>query len=424
MFVDEVKIKVTSGSGGNGIISYRREKYVEFGGPWGGSGGHGGDIIFVGDEGMSTLLDFRYNRHIKGQAGEKGMSKGMNGKNAPNTYIRVPVGSTVFDDDLGKVIGDITEHNQELIVAKGGRGGRGNCALATHKNPAPAVCEKGEPGREKNIRIELKVLADCGLVGFPSVGKSTLISSVTNSRPKIAEYHFTTLQPNLGVVGVPDGRSFVIADLPGLIEGASQGLGLGLEFLRHIERCRVIVHVIDMASTEGRDPYNDYVVINKELESYKFDLLKRPMIVVANKMDLEGASENLEKFKKQIGENVEIFPISAYTKEGLTPLLYKIRDLLDVTPDFKMYDEDDYVVEYTFTPDEVKYTIDLVDGVYQITGAGLKRLFEMTDFSSYEATRRFARQLKMMGIDDELRRLGVKSGDVVRIFDYEFEFID
>ena len=422
MFVDEVKIKVTSGAGGNGIISYRREKYVEFGGPWGGSGGNGGSIIFVGDEGMSTLLDFRYNRHIKGNPGERGMSKGMNGKNALDTYVKVPLGSTIYDDDLNKVIGDITENNQEIVVAKGGRGGRGNIAFATHKNPCPAICEKGEAGTEKNIRIELKVLADCGLVGYPSVGKSTLISAISNSKPKIAAYHFTTLAPNLGVVGVPDGRSFVVADLPGLIEGASQGLGLGLEFLRHIERCRVIVHVIDMARTDGRDPYDDYVKIRHELEEYKLDLLKRPEIIVANKMDVEGAKENLEEFKKHVDK--EIFPISAYTKEGLTPLLYKIRDLLDVTPNFVMYEDKDFVKEYNFTPEEEKYKIEKVDGVYNITGSGLKRLFEMTDFSSYEATRRFARQLKTMGIDEELRKLGVQNGDIVKIFDYEFEFID
>ena len=422
MFVDEVKIKVTSGAGGNGIISYRREKYIEFGGPWGGSGGNGGSIIFVGDEGLSTLLDFRYNRHIKGISGEKGMSKGMNGKNAPDTYVKVPLGSTIYDDDLNKVIGDITEHNQEIVVAKGGRGGRGNIAFATHNNPCPGICEKGEPGLEKNIRIELKVLADCGLVGYPSVGKSTLIAAISNSRPKIAAYHFTTLNPNLGVVGVPDGRSFVVADLPGLIEGASQGLGLGLEFLRHIERCRVIVHVIDMASVDGRDPYDDYVKIRKELESYRFDLLKRPEIIVANKMDLEVAKTNLEEFKKKV--NGEIFPISAYTKEGLTPLIYRIRDLLDVTPNFLMYEDSEYVAEYNFTPEENKFKIELIDGVYNITGDGLKRLFIMTDFTSYEATRRFARQLKSMGVDDELRRLGVKNGDLVKIFDYEFEFID
>lgn len=422
MFVDEVKIKVTSGAGGNGIISYRREKYVEFGGPWGGSGGNGGSIIFVGDEGMSTLLDFRYNRHIKGNPGERGMSKGMNGRNATDTYVKVPLGSTIYDDDLDKVIGDITVDKQEIVVAKGGRGGRGNIAFATHKNPCPAICEKGEAGTEKNLRIELKVLADCGLVGYPSVGKSTLISAISNSKPKIAAYHFTTLQPNLGVVGVPDGRSFVVADLPGLIEGASQGLGLGLEFLRHIERCRVIVHVIDMARTDGRDPYDDYVKIRHELEEYKLDLLKRPEIIVANKMDVEGAKENLEEFKKHVDK--EIFPISAYTKEGLTPLLYRIRDLLDITPNFTMYEDKDFVKEYNFTPEEEKYVIEKVDGVYNITGAGLKRLFEMTDFSSYEATRRFARQLKTMGIDEELRKLGVQNGDVVKIFDYEFEFID
>lgn len=423
MFVDSVKVKVTSGAGGNGIISYRREKYVEMGGPWGGTGGNGGDIIFVGDEGMSTLLDFRYNRIIKGNPGERGMTKGMNGKNASHTYIKVPLGSTIYDDEANKVIGDITMHKQELVVCKGGRGGRGNIAFATHKNPCPALCEKGEPGIEKSIRIELKVLADCGLVGFPSVGKSTFISCVSNSRPKIADYHFTTLNPNLGVVGLKDGRSFVVADLPGLIEGASQGLGLGLEFLRHIERCRVIVHVIDMGSVEGRDPYNDYLVINNELASYKCDLLKRPQIIIANKMDVENASKNLEEFKKKLPDAL-IYPVSCYTKEGLEPVLYKIRDILDVTPNFELYSEDDYLIEYNFTPEEEKFTIEKIDGVYNVTGIALQHIFERTDFTSYEATTRFARQLKFMGIDEELRRLGVQNGDTVRIFSYEFEFID
>ena len=422
MFVDQVKIKVTSGAGGNGIVSYRREKYIEFGGPAGGSGGNGGDVIFEGQEGLSTLLDFRYNRHIKGNTGEKGMSKGMNGRNAAHTIIKVPVGTTIYDDDENKVIGDITKHGEQVVVCRGGRGGRGNIAFATSKNPCPAICEKGEPGQERNVRVELKVLADCGLVGFPSVGKSTLISAISNARPKIAAYHFTTLVPNLGVVGVKDGRSFVVADLPGLIEGANQGLGLGLQFLRHIERCRVIIHVIDMSGSEGRDPYEDYVIINKELEAYRYDLLKRPQVIVANKMDLPQSKENLEIFKEKTG--LEVIEISAFTHQGLDELLYKVADLLDVTPCFKIYEDDDYVMEYKFEPGEVDFEINLVDGIYEITGAGLRRLFEMTDFSSYEATRRFGRQLRAMGVDEKLRELGVKNNDIVRIFEYEFEFID
>ena len=315
MFVDQAKLEVYAGKGGDGIVAYRRELKVERGGPFGGNGGKGGSVIFVADEGLSTLLDFRYNKKIKADEGEKGRNKGCYGANAKDTIVRVPVGTTIFDDNTGKMIADIVEKNQEVTIAKGGRGGRGNMAFATGAIRCPDFCEKGEPGEYKKLRLELKVLADCGLVGFPSVGKSTLISSVSQARPKIAAYHFTTLVPNLGMVRLPDGRDFVMADLPGIIEGAHQGAGLGLQFLRHIERCRVIVHIIDMAATDGRDPYEDYVVINNELKEYKMNLSKRPMIIVANKMDQPEAIENLAKFKEKV--DLPIIPISAYTKENL-----------------------------------------------------------------------------------------------------------
>ena len=318
MFIDSATMEITAGKGGDGIVAYRRELKVERGGPYGGSGGKGGSVIFVGDEGMSTLLDLRYNKVVKGNPGEKGKNKGMYGANADNTYIRVPVGTTIFDDDSGKVIGDITENKQEVIVCKGGRGGRGNMAFANGVIKCPDFCEKGEPGEHRFIRCELRVLADCGLVGFPSVGKSTLISAVSSARPKIAAYHFTTLQPNLGMVRLDDGRDFVMADLPGIIEGAHEGAGLGLQFLRHIERCKVIVHIIDMASVDGRDPYNDFVTINNELKEYKMNLANRPMIIVANKMDLPEAKENLKEFKKKV--DLPIIEISAYTKENLNEL--------------------------------------------------------------------------------------------------------
>ena len=303
MFVDLAKMEVEAGAGGDGIVAYRRELKVERGGPFGGSGGNGSSIIFLGDEGLSTLLDLRYNKILKGVPGEKGRHKGMTGACAEPTYVKVPVGTMIFDDTTGKLIGDITKHGQEVLVCKGGRGGRGNMAFATGILKCPDFCEKGEPGQKRVVRCELKVLADCGLVGFPSVGKSTLIAAVSKARPKIAAYHFTTLVPNLGMVEVPDGRSFVMADLPGIIEGAHQGAGLGLQFLRHIERCRVIVHMIDMAAVDGRDPYSDYLIINQELENYKMNLGKRPRIIVANKMDQPEAKENLKEFKKRSEEH-------------------------------------------------------------------------------------------------------------------------
>lgn len=424
MFVDLAKMEVEAGKGGDGIVAYRRELKVERGGPFGGSGGKGGSVIFKGNEGLSTLLDLRYNKHIEGNPGEKGKNKGQYGANAENTYILVPVGTTIYDDETNKVIGDITEHGQEVVVCKGGRGGRGNMAFATGIMKCPDFCEKGEPGEKKKIRCELRVLADCGLVGFPSVGKSTLISAVSAARPKIAAYHFTTLVPNLGMVRVPDGRDFVMADLPGIIEGAHQGAGLGLQFLRHIERCRVIVHIIDMAATDGRDPYEDYCIINNELKEYKMNLSKRPMIIVANKMDQPEAMENLAKFKEKVDEDV--ICISAFTKDNVNELLYKIADTLENTEEFSLFEEDENdVVEYTFEEKEKFFTIEkLNDGTFNVTGEGLKRLFEMTDFESDTGRARFARQLRTYGVDDELRRLGVKNGDIVCIFNFEFEFID
>ena len=424
MFIDQATIEVEAGKGGDGIVAYRREFKVERGGPFGGNGGKGGSVIFVGDEGLSTLLDLRYNPKVKGTPGERGKNKGQYGANSKNTYIRVPVGTTLFNDKTGKIIGDITENKQEVIVAKGGRGGRGNLALANATFKCPDFCEKGEPGEALTVRCELRVLADCGLVGFPSVGKSTLIAAVSSARPKIASYHFTTLVPNLGMIRLKDGRDFVMADLPGIIEGASNGAGLGLQFLRHIERCRVIVHIIDMARTDGRDPYSDYEIINNELKEYKMNLSKRPMIVVANKMDVEGAKENLEEFKKKV--NVPIIPISAYSHENLDELLYKIADTLDNTEEFSLFEEDESdLVEYTFNEDEKPFTIEKQsDGVYNVVGAKIEKLFKMTDFDSDTARARFARQLRLYGVDDALRKLGVKNGDLVRILDFEFEFFE
>ncbi len=427
MFVDLAKIKVSSGKGGDGIVAFRREKFVPMGGPAGGDGGKGASVIFIGDEGLSTLVDLKYNKILKAPDGENGKPKKMDGANGKDLVYKVPVGTTIYNDETDKVIGDITEHNQQIVICRGGRGGRGNVKFTSSRNTAPEIAEKGEPGVTRHIRVELKVLADVGLVGLPSVGKSTLISVVSNSRPKIASYHFTTLRPNLGVVKADEERSFVMADLPGLIEGASLGQGLGLQFLRHIERTRVILHVIDMSGSEGRDPYEDYQVINKELASYKYNLLARPQIIVANKMDLDGAWDNLELFKELLAEDYQIIPISAFTKENVKELIYKTADLLDATERFDLYDETDYdqVVEYTFESEEKFFEIELgEDGVYEVTGGPLRKIFDMTDFKHDQSIKRFARQLRSIGIDRELRERGVKNGDTVRIFDYEFEFID
>jgi GTP-binding protein len=425
MFIDDVSLVVRAGNGGNGMVSFRREKHVPMGGPSGGDGGKGGSIIFVGDEGLTTLLDFRYQKFITATNGENGMTKNMFGRNAKDVYVKVPIGSIVYDVELGTIIADITKHGQEVVIAKGGKGGRGNANFATPKIPAPEFAENGNPGDSKSIRIELKILADVGLVGFPSVGKSTLISVVSAAKPKIADYPFTTLVPNLGVVRVKDGRSFVMADLPGLIEGASSGAGLGFQFLKHIERTRVIVHVVDMSGNDGRDPYNDYLSINNELRTYNPKLMRRPQIVVANKMDLENSLDNLNKFKEKVTD-VPIVAISAYTKDNLDELLYKIANVLEVVrvEDFEeiMVEE---VVEYKFTkrPDPF-VIIKEDDGVYSVSGPVVKRYFDQTNFDRDENVKIFARRLRMLGVDDALRNLGVKNGDIVRILDYEFEFFD
>jgi GTPase len=428
LFVDQVKIYVKGGDGGNGMVAFRREKYVPKGGPAGGDGGKGADVIFEVDEGLRTLMDFRYQRHFKAPKGENGMSKNQHGKNAKDMIVKVPPGTVVIDDDTKEIIADLTEHGQRAVIAKGGRGGRGNTRFATPANPAPELSEKGEPGQERYVILELKLLADVGLVGFPSVGKSTLLSVVTSAKPKIADYHFTTIVPNLGVVETDDGRSFVMADLPGLIEGAHQGVGLGHQFLRHIERTRVIIHVIDMSAMEGRDPYEDYLTINRELKEYNLRLTERPQIIAANKMDMPNAEENLKVFKEKLKDDVPIFPISAATHTGLRELLYATADLLEKTPEFPLHEVQDpsiHRVVYKHEAEEKGFRITRdPDGAFVVSGEKVERLFKMTDFSRDESVRRFARQLRSMGVDDELRERGAKNGDTVRLLDYEFEFID
>lgn len=435
MFLDTAKISVKAGRGGDGMVAFRREKYVPNGGPWGGDGGKGGSVIFKVNEGLRTLMDFRYNRNFKAKAGEKGMTKGMHGRGAEDLIVSLPPGTTVRDATTGKVITDLVEHDQEFVVARGGRGGRGNIRFATPRNPAPEIAENGEPGEERELQLELKILADVGLVGFPSVGKSTLLSVVSAAKPKIGAYHFTTIVPNLGMVRTKSGDSFAMADLPGLIEGASQGVGLGTQFLRHIERTRVILHVIDMSASEGRDPYDDYVSINNELETYNLRLLERPQIIVANKMDMPDSEENLAAFKEKLAANYDefddmpmIFPISSLAHQGLENLMDATAELLVNTEEFLLYDETDMQEDeayYGFNEDERPFEITRDDdATWVLYGDKLEKLFVMTNMERDESIMKFARQLRGMGVDEALRERGAKDGDIVRIGNFEFEFVD
>ena len=420
MFVDEVIIEATAGHGGDGCMAFRREKYIAMGGPFGGNGGKGGDIIFKADEGLRTLIDLRYQKHIKGEPGLNGSGKNKNGASAPNTIIKVPVGTTVKDDETGLIIGDLTKHGEEITVSYGGRGGRGNVTLATKNNPCPSYAERGEPGESRKIKVELRMLADVGLVGLPSVGKSTILSMVTNANPKIASYHFTTLSPNLGVVTTND-YSFTIADLPGLIEGASSGLGLGTKFLKHIERTKIIAHVIDMSASEGREPYEDYITIRKELETFSPKLLNKPEIIIANKMDLPSSKENLKKFKTKVKS--QIYEISAMNNQGLKEVIEALKELVKNTKEETLYDKEiqESHVLYQFKK-EKPFTIIKENNTYIIKGEQVEKLFKMTNFNTEEALIRFSHKLRRMGIDDELEKLGIQEGDIVRILDYEFEY--
>lgn len=421
MFVDEVIVTLEAGNGGNGCMAFRREKCVPMGGPFGGNGGKGSDIIFKVDEGLNTLLDLRYKKIIKGNKGENGLGKGMHGSNAKDVVIYVPEGTIITDVDTNLVIADLTKKDDEVIAAYGGRGGRGNIAFATKANPAPSFAENGEPGEIRKVKLELKLLADVGLVGLPSVGKSTFISKISAAKPKIAAYHFTTLSPNLGMVRVDENRSFVVADLPGLIEGASLGEGLGIKFLKHIERTRVIAHIIDMGGTEGRDPINDYKIIRKELENFNKSIIEKPEIIIANKMDMPSSLENLEKFKKEI--NKEIIPISAINNEGLKEVIFKLADMLDQIPKVPLTNEDETESHILYKFEREKpFEIVKEKDAWLIKGKEVEKLFRMTKFNTDESVNRFANKLRKMGIDDKLSELGAEEGDTVKILDYEFEY--
>ena len=421
MFVDELDIKLIAGSGGDGSTSFRREKYVPMGGPDGGNGGRGANIIFKVDKNLKTLIDLSYKKIIKADKGENGKGSNKYGKNAEDVIIKVPAGTTITSKDTNELIADLTTDEEEVIVAHGGRGGRGNKAFATHDNPAPKFSEKGEPGEELIVHLELKVLADVGLVGLPSVGKSTILSLISAAKPKIAAYHFTTLSPNLGVVKLKNNDSFVIADLPGLIEGASTGVGLGHEFLRHAMRTKILAHVIDMGASEGRDPIEDYKVIRKEIKEYNGSLKKKQEIVIANKMDLDSAQDNLEKFKKAY-PNLEVIEISCMNNTGIDDLINILNEKLKEIPEVKLYNEADYKL-YKFE-DSAPYTITRDGNIWIVKGKEIETLLKMTRFEEDEGALRFARKFKGMGIEDELERMGAKPGDEVQILDYMFTFKD
>ena len=422
MFVDEVNIKLIAGKGGDGCTSFHHEKCMPNLGPDGGNGGRGANIIFEVDKGLKTLVDLRYHKIIKGEKGNNGKGSDRTGANAEDIIIKVPQGTTITDLKTNNVICDLINDKDQFIVARGGRGGRGNASFASHDNTAPKMSEKGEPGEEKEIKCELKVLADVGLVGFPSVGKSTILSVISASKPKIAAYHFTTLNPNLGVVKLKDGRSFVMADLPGLIEGASEGLGLGLKFLRHASRTKIIAHVLDMGAEEGRNPIDDYRIIDNEIKKYGNNLDKKKVIIIANKMDIDGANDNLEKFKKEYPD-LDIIAISAFSLDGVEDLVIKLADALENVEENKEVINNTEEVVYKFK-EEIPFTIEKSKDGWILKGDKITRLFKMTRFDEDESVIRFGNKLKAMGVEDELERLGAKRGDDVIIEDYVFQFRD
>ncbi len=421
MFYDRAKIYVKGGDGGNGCVAFRREKYVPEGGPWGGDGGRGGDVIFQGDEGLRTLVDFRYQRHYKADRGRHGQGKGMHGRGAEDMVIRVPLGTVIREENSDRLLGDITINGQEVVVARGGRGGRGNARFASSQNKAPTMAEKGEPGEEQQLILELKLLADVGLLGYPNAGKSTLIARVSAARPKIADYPFTTLTPNLGVVSLGERESFVVADIPGLIEGAHTGAGLGHYFLRHVERTKLLVHVLDGAGTEGRDPLDDYYVINRELALYNEALAGRPQVVAVNKMDLPGSDVNLERIKAALSGDYEIFPISAVTGAGVMELMHRVHALLKELP---VPDMPVKQITETVHRSEPRFSIHRENDELVVTGREIEKHVAMTDLDNESAVNRLQRIMQVMGLEKALRDYGAKNGDTVRIKDMTFEFVE
>lgn len=425
MFIDTAKIFVKSGDGGNGAISFRREKYVPKGGPDGGDAGKGGDIVFVVDHNLRTLMDFRYKKKYTAERGEDGGTNNCHGKDGEDFEISIPPGTTIKDAESQNILADLTEEGQRVVIARGGRGGKGNARFALPTRQAPNFAEPGQKGEEHWVVLELKLLADAGLIGFPNVGKSTMLSMVSAARPKIADYHFTTLIPNLGVVEIPGAKSFVLADIPGLIEGAHSGAGLGHDFLRHVERTKILIHVVDMASVEGRNPIEDFDKINEELKLYNPELAGKMQVVAANKMDIPGADENLKVFKDEMKKrNINVFSISAATSKGLRELMLYVSEMLDKIPTEAPKPQEEVYYRLEEKNEGKGYEIKLEDGVYMITGPFVDRLFMKININDSESLKYFQKVLQRKGIIDELKAMGINDGDTVRMNDFEFDFIE
>jgi GTP-binding protein len=423
MFIDSARIFVKAGNGGNGAVSFHREKYIAKGGPDGGDGGRGGDVVFLVDEGLHTLQDFRYKRKYKAEEGQKGGGSNCTGKSANALIIKVPPGTLIKDEKTGMIIADLVKEGQSAVIAKGGKGGAGNQHFATPTRQIPNFAKPGEPGEERWVLLELKLLADVGLIGFPNVGKSTILSMVTAAQPKIANYHFTTIDPNLGVVSPDKGNSFVLADIPGLIEGAHEGVGLGHEFLKHIERTKLLIHVIDVSGSEGREPVEDFRIINDELKNYNPVLAQRPQIVVANKMDVTGAEGNLGKLKQEVeAKGYELFEVSAATSKGLRELVYYVGDRLKEIPDTILVNEQEEERVY-IAEEEEPFKIHKDGEIYIVEGKWVWKLVASTNFNNYESLQHFQRSIKRKGIVDALEDAGINEGDTVKMYDLEFEFV-
>lgn len=427
MFLDEVEFRIKGGDGGNGVVSFRREKYVDMGGPDGGDGGDGGNIILKVDSGLNTLADYRYQKFREAERGTHGSGSNMHGRSGKDLILRVPPGTIVYDADSGELLADLTSNDQEFVAAKGGKGGKGNTRFKKPTRKAPRFAEKGEPGEIKTLRLELKLLADVGLIGFPNVGKSTLISAVSEAKPKIASYHFTTLTPNLGVVNVGDYKSYVMADIPGLIEGAHQGVGLGDEFLKHIERTRLLIHVLDISGIEGRDPLTDFQLINKELAKYNKCLAGRKQIVALNKIDILQEQEKLSEVREELNKmGYEVFAISAATKKGVKELVYRAAELLEEIPDNEIDIDTDHtlVIKPDFSDKEEIEIIRLDGDFYEIKGVLVEENIQKTDFNNEAAVKRMLRVLQHHKLYDMMREKGIKQGDTVKIGPMTFEYLE
>ncbi len=425
MFVDQAKIYIKAGDGGDGCVSFHREKYVAAGGPDGGDGGKGGDIVFVADDNLSNLIDFRYKRKYVAEKGKDGSSKNCTGKNAPDLVIKVPRGTVIKECETGRILADISG-DEPVVVCKGGRGGKGNQHFATSTRQIPRFAKPGFRGDEYEVQLELKLIADVGLVGFPSVGKSSLISVVSAAKPKIASYHFTTLTPVLGVVRIDEEHSFVMADIPGLIEGASEGVGLGHEFLRHVERCRLIVHIVDVSGSEGRDPIEDYKIINRELENFSLELSEAPQIVAANKCDL-ATEEQIQKFREFVeGEGRMFFEISAATTQGTKELVNKVYEELSKLPPVKQFEAQPLTQEELDDKllSKKDFTVTIEDGVYFVEADWLWDVLRSCNMDDYSSLQYFQRVLRSTGIIDKLEQMGINEGDTVDIYGFEFDFVE